>query len=471
MGKSSPSTPAPPDPVATANAQAAANKEAAYETARLNRINQITPYGSLTYENIGATPTQVGGSFQVGDKTFGTMEEALKFAGSEPLPNIKTSYKSFGDNRQAVYKVGNKTFYNLVAAQNYLNTLTPQSKVQQIGGGWEVGGQTYKKQEEVNAAARDLEQWQAVQTLTPEQQRILDIQNQASEQYGNIALNQLGQVGGLLSTPLDFSSLGAIPEINEQTRQSVYDSILARNQGQQDSDRQRLEQQLANMGFVAGSAGYDRKFDELNRSINDFRLAADTQALNQALALNQQQMGARNQALNEMIQQRQIPLNELAAMLSGTQVQQPSFVNTPQAQINPADVMGATYNSYAGQMNAYNQQLANQSAMQQGLMGGLFGLGSAGLGAYLGGAGAAAGGAAAPLVMGGALLSDRRTKENIVKVGKLDNGLNVYSFNYIGQNITQIGLMADEVEKVNPKAVLTMPNGIKAVYYDKAVRS
>ena len=467
MGKKSPSAPAAPDPVATANAQAAANKEAAYETARLNRINQITPYGSLTYENIGATPTQVGGSFQVGDKTFGTMEEALRFAGSQELPKIQTSRRNIGDgDYQTKYSVDGRYFNDLVSAQNYLNTLTPQSKVQQIGGGWEVGGQIYRTQEEANAAARDLEQWQVVQTLTPEQQRILDILNQASEQYGNIALNQLGQVGGLLSTPLDFSSLGAIPEINEQTRQSVYDSILARNQGQQDADRQRLEQQLANMGFVAGSQGYDRKFDELNRSINDFRLLADIQALNQALALNQQQMGARNQALNEMIQQRQIPLNELAAMLSGTQVQQPSFVNTPQAQINPADVMGATYNSYAGQMNAYNQQLANQSAMQQGLMGGLFGLGSAGLGAYLGRAGAAA-----PLVRGGASLSDRRTKENIVKVGKLDNGLNVYSFNYIGQNITQIGLMADEVEKVNPKAVLTMPNGIKAVYYDKAVRS
>ena len=387
MRKKSPSTPAPPDPVATANAQAAANKEAAYEMSRLNRINQITPYGSLTYENIGATPTQVGGLFKVGDKTFGTMEEALKFAGSQPLPSITTYYDGYGDNRRKFYSVGDRTFYNIEDAQNYLNTLTPLSKVQQIGGGWEVGGQIYKTQEEANAAARDLEQWQAVQTLTPEQQRILDIQNQASEQYGNIALNQLGQVGGLLSTPLDFSSLGAIPEINEQIRQSVYDSILARNRRQQDSDRQRLEQQLANMGFVAGSAGYDRKFDELNRSINDFRLAADTQALNQALALNQQQMGVRNQALNEMIQQRQIPLNELAAMLSGTQVQQPSFVNTPQAQINPADVMGATYNSYAGQMNAYNQQLANQSAMQQGLMGGLFGLGSAGLGAYLGRAG------------------------------------------------------------------------------------
>lgn len=460
MGKKSPSAPAAPDPVATANAQAAANKEAAYEMARLNRINQITPYGSLTYENIGPKPTQVGGSFKVGDKTFGTMEEALRFAGSQPLPNITTSYEGFGNYGQKVYKVGDKTFGTIEEALRF--ALTPQSKVQQIGGGWEVGGQIYRTQEEANKAARDLEQWQAVQTLTPEQQRILDIQNQASEQYGNIALNQLGQVGGLLSTPLDFSYLGAIPEINEQTRQSVYDSILARNQGQQDSDRQRLEQQLANMGFVAGSQGYDRKFDELNRSINDFRLAADTQALNQALALNQQQMGARNQALNEMIQRRQIPLNELAAMLSGTQVQQPSFVNAPQVQINPADVMGATYNSYAGQMNAYNQQLANQSAMLQGLMGGLFGLGSAGLGAYLGRAGAA---------KGGALLSDRRTKENIVKVGKLNNGLNVYSFNYIGQNITQIGLMADEVEKVNPKAVLTMPNGIKAVYYDKAVRS
>lgn len=46
---STPKTPKAPDPVATANAQAAANKEAVTESAKVNQINQVTPYGSLTY--------------------------------------------------------------------------------------------------------------------------------------------------------------------------------------------------------------------------------------------------------------------------------------------------------------------------------------------------------------------------------------------------------------------------------------
>ena len=41
--------PAAPDPVATANAQAAANKEAVRESALVNQINQVTPYGTLKY--------------------------------------------------------------------------------------------------------------------------------------------------------------------------------------------------------------------------------------------------------------------------------------------------------------------------------------------------------------------------------------------------------------------------------------
>jgi len=49
MGKSSPKPPAPPDPVATANAQTASNKETAIANAQLNRINQVTPLGNLIY--------------------------------------------------------------------------------------------------------------------------------------------------------------------------------------------------------------------------------------------------------------------------------------------------------------------------------------------------------------------------------------------------------------------------------------
>jgi len=63
--------------------------------------------------------------------------------------------------------------------------------------------------------------------------------------------------------------------------------------------------------------------------------------------------------------------------------------------------------------------------------------------------------------------SDRRIKENIKKVGKLDNGLPVYLFNYKGHPTPMIGLMAQDVEIDNPNAVLEI-NGIKHVNYVEA---
>lgn len=45
----SPSVPQAPDPAATAAAQTASNKETAQYQAGLNQVNQVTPYGSLTY--------------------------------------------------------------------------------------------------------------------------------------------------------------------------------------------------------------------------------------------------------------------------------------------------------------------------------------------------------------------------------------------------------------------------------------
>lgn len=50
MGKKTPKAPTPPDPVATAAAQAASNRETAIAQRDLNLINQVTPYGNLSYE-------------------------------------------------------------------------------------------------------------------------------------------------------------------------------------------------------------------------------------------------------------------------------------------------------------------------------------------------------------------------------------------------------------------------------------
>ena len=53
MGKSAPSPPPPPDPAKTAAAQAAANKETAIAQAKLNMIDEYTPYGSSLYTKRG----------------------------------------------------------------------------------------------------------------------------------------------------------------------------------------------------------------------------------------------------------------------------------------------------------------------------------------------------------------------------------------------------------------------------------
>jgi hypothetical protein len=61
--------------------------------------------------------------------------------------------------------------------------------------------------------------------------------------------------------------------------------------------------------------------------------------------------------------------------------------------------------------------------------------------------------------------SDRRLKENIVKVGKSDNGLNIYNFEYkdkkFGEGVYQ-GVMSDEVPK---ESVIVGSDGYDRVNY------
>jgi hypothetical protein len=164
----------------------------------------------------------------------------------------------------------------------------------------------------------------------------------------------------------------------------------------------------------------------------------------------------RKRALEESSYLRNLPLNETIALMSGTQITNPQFAAAPNTAVANTDYTGLVNNQYQGQLNAYNQQQASQRSA----MGGLFGLAGQIGGGY---AGSAAGSAAI------AGLSDRRVKKNISRVGTLDNGLPVYSFQYKWGGPQQIGLMAQDVEKVNPAAV-TEIDGIKAVYYSEAVK-
>ena len=69
----------------------------------------------------------------------------------------------------------------------------------------------------------------------------------------------------------------------------------------------------------------------------------------------------------------------------------------------------------------------------------------------------------------GGLFSDVRMKENIRKVGETFDKQPIYSYNYKGDDKTQMGMLAQEVEKKHPEAV-GLAGGMKTVDYDKATR-
>ncbi|MDH3743177.1 MAG: tail fiber domain-containing protein, partial [Hyphomicrobiales bacterium] len=75
-----------------------------------------------------------------------------------------------------------------------------------------------------------------------------------------------------------------------------------------------------------------------------------------------------------------------------------------------------------------------------------------------GGAGGAGG--------GGGNRSDIRLKREIAVIGKLPNGLKLYKFKYLWSNVEWVGVMAQDVLKVAPEAVITGKDGFYRVRYD-----
>lgn len=401
MGK--PSAPTPPDPKKVAGAQTAQNIGTAIAQQNLNNVNQITPDGTLTYNQTG--------SYTYTDPNTGQKHEIPRYT--------------------------------------------------------------------------------ATQTLSAAQQAIHDQKNNAKLNFAKLAADQSGRLNSILSSPMDTNNLpqrGNVDDIRRvnlkrasdgtdfsEDRKRVEDALMERMNPRLEQDRQRLETRLASQGIRLGSAAYNAAMDDLNRSTNDARLGAVLQAgqeqsrlaglKNQAISMDNQASvqetnadsarfdamnNMRNQALKETFAIRNQPINEITALMSGSQVRNPSFITPKTAQIANTDVAGI-HNAHT---NALNQQYAQKVAMRGqnlALAGSLF-------------SGGANMGAAAMMA------SDRRVKENIKEVGKTNDGQPIYTFNYKGQGGIQLGLMAQDVEKKKPEAVIQGPGGIKMVNYDLALK-
>jgi hypothetical protein len=341
------------------------------------------------------------------------------FLGLGPAPSAPAA----PDYRAAAQETasGNIDAARLATAANRVNQVTPYGNLNySITGADPYGNPT----------------WTATQTLSPAQQKLLDYQNQTSEGLGRLSQKGLGYVENMLQTPFDTS---ALPSTGFNPSQSYQDAYMQRLQPQIQQTREALQQQLANKGIDIGSTAYDRAMQSQAQRENDLLLGATTQGF----GVGQQ---ARQSALQEQAYLRNEPLNTLSAVRTGSQVQGPQFVNSAQqATTAGPDLLGAANMQYNAQMGDFNAKQAAQQNFNQGLM-------------SLGGA---------------AMMSDIRTKENIVPIGVLNNGLTLYSFEYkdefkdhplAGEGL-QVGVMAQEVEQVYPYAVTTLNDGYKAVNY------
>jgi hypothetical protein len=429
MGKKSPKVPAAPDPATTAAAQSQTNKDTAYWNAVLNNVNQITPYGNLTY-------TQSGGG--------------------------KTYDQNAYDKSMAAYQAASMPRYD--------------EKGKLIRGSGQTSMVAPKLTDFVLTDAPP--QFTSKVELSPAQQQLLEIQNRSDLATANLGEQQISRIGDAVSSPFSFGGLGDAPtneSIAEQQARAE-EALLARLNPQFSRDEEALRTRLINQGIVQGSEAYNREMEQFGQTKNDARTQAILSGQQYGGTAQQQALQRRNQAIQEYSTQRNAPLNEYIGLTSGTQVQNPQFTSQNYAGAAAPNYADLVNQQYQGQMNAYNNKVASQNAN----MGAIAGLGMAALSGGMGGFGG--GGSlfqALPNSVGqnlafslggtGAMgpfnaFSDIRLKTDIIPDGE-QNGHKMYTFKYIGNDTKYRGVMAQDVEKTHPEAVITMPNGFKAVDY------
>lgn len=327
MGKKAPSAPAAPDPVALSRTQGEMNERTARANAQMNRVNQVTPQGTLTYSRNPA------------------FDQFL----SENVERDRGQYAQEGRE------------FNENDVRNWYAERNPNAE------------------------------FVSTTQLSPEQQRLYDLTTRGQEIYGQTAVNQLGNVQERMSQPFEFTGGQAMtrPDFTgigdpNQSRDAVEAALMQRLNPSLSQGRASAENRLRNQGLMPGSEAWNNAIRDVNQQENDARLGVIAQAgqeQSRMFGLGFNQANLNNAAVQQRLQQdlaiRNQPLNEAAALLSGSQVQQPQFNNVPQVNVAPTDYLGAV----GMQQSALNNQFQAKNAGYLANLQGMYALGGAALGA------------------------------------------------------------------------------------------
>jgi hypothetical protein len=267
-------------------------------------------------------------------------------------------------------------------------------------------------------------------------------QTRAQNQLALAGDTTFGGSGGAIQTALSNDAIDrGRASLTSGLRSAGFSQALGA--AQQDANRQ---QNTNDMNAQLMGQGADRTLNAAGQLANIAGQYGDQQRANIA---SQGGIGA---ILQQLAQNRaQAPLS-----LLGTQAA--LFSGLPLGLVHGQTEDGTANGTQTGQSTT-------KTSDPMGTFGGLLsGAGSlaSGLGAMGLGFGAGAGGLGSL-----AMLSDRRLKRDIVKLGERADGLAVYAYRYLWSKAQEVGLMAQEVLGVKPEAVVTLPSGYLALDYGK----
>jgi hypothetical protein len=271
-----------------------------------------------------------------------------------------------------------------------------------------------------------------------------------AEAAGNFANSAQGQGfnQGLANANL-ANSLQSQQFTQNQAQATLANSAQAQRYGQASNNatfQNAAQQQQYEQGLGNASLANSAQAQQYSQGLSSAQFAntAQQQQYSQAAQNAALNNSTQAQALQQQAYLATLPLNELNALRSGTQITNPTFTTAPTSTAAGTDISGDIYKSYQlDQANSNN------------FFSGLASLGSSALGA----AGQAGGFAA--------LFSDRRLKRRVRRAGRTPVlRLPVYEYEYVwAPGERHAGVMADEAVRVIPHAVLRHPSGYRMVDY------
>jgi hypothetical protein len=236
------------------------------------------------------------------------------------------------------------------------------------------------------------------QTLTPEAQQALNSQQAVQAGLAGLGQQGLGVASNVLGTPFQYQGPGiqtglntsGVAQMPVNAGTTGQQAMMQRLQPEINQNRAATQQRLANQGIPVGSEAWNNEMRQQSQQENDLYSQAALQGINLDMGANQQgynqalqsaQFGntATQQALAQQLGLYNQPLNQITALMSGSQIQAPQFQGYTGANIQAAPMMQAAQSQGQYNQNLYGQQVAAYNSQMQGMgsaLGGLFGAAS-----------------------------------------------------------------------------------------------